>query len=108
MGLSNLYIFRIHDISTYFILAPSWKTARNIVYQKDKANIDSLTDIKGKRILKNCSSETRICSTEEVYDNYAWWTCICGNNKFIPIDAGESCRCKCCNRETRVNRRSFL
>lgn len=99
--MNNLYVFGI-DTKCFYIAAPNWKAARNILVKDPENRNVPLTDIVGHRVAVSVTFETGIVQMANVYEAGAWWRCKCGGQTFVPIDDGRVCRCKECGREMRV------
>ena len=100
---NSLYAFYVeHKDKVVYVTAKTWKEARNIVYRTVFKDVYSLVQIKGKKMLHNCSQTEGLVSIDEVCDKYAWWQCSCGNNSFLSIDSGDMCRCKKCGKEDKL------
>lgn len=97
----HLYTFVI-GYDRLFVAESSWKAARNIIVRLPKYKHLSLTEITGKRLAQKCADRAGILSASEAVEQAAWWKCRCGNNSFLLLDDGTSCRCRQCGRESRI------
>lgn len=99
--MNNLYVFDI-DAKRFYVAAPNWKAARNILVKDPENKNVPLTDIVGHRVATGAAFDAGIISMTQAYESSAWWRCKCGSQTFVPIDDGRVCRCKECGREMRV------
>lgn len=100
--MNHLYAFTIGE-RRIFVVASSWKAARNLLLKLPQHKGLRLPQLSGKRISKNVTAEIGVVSIDDVFSQMAWWTCKCGNTRFISLDNGTGCRCTECGRERRLS-----
>lgn len=100
--MNNIYLFYVLGVKPAYIVASTWKEARNYAHKQIFRDILKLPDIKGVLIRKNCSECKGQIDINTLCKKYAWWQCSCGGNSFIALDANDSCRCTLCGKERTI------